>query len=299
MIFVIYDQLMKCMDAIFDEVKNTKNQSIINIQKELEKTTLTRKAKDDLIKSAIQFTLGMGIMQHISPESFEEIFVDVLKDVVSKIPDLQTKVKFKVSLANHKELWREIHIPLSFTLADLCYVILDSFKADGSHLFKIKYKNNDYYCLPYEGYANERYANDTSLSELKLTKNSKMELTYDFGENYIFVVEYLGKEKCESITDIEDIQIKDGNGYGIIDDFGFLLDVILDHPQDFHKILDDIGLSEEDFYYNFDDFDVSENTMYVIDNFEATKYAYENPNEMLPYDEEDDDIYFDDEEIFN
>ncbi len=153
--------------------------------------------------------------------------------------------------------------------------------------------------LPYEGYANERYANDTSLLELKLTKNAKMELTYDFGENYIFVVEYLGKEKCESITDIEDIQIKDGNGYGIIDDFGFLLDVILDHPQDFHKILDDIGLSEEDFYYNFDDFDVSENTMYVIDNFEATKYAYENPNEMLPYDEEDDDIYFDDEEIFN
>lgn len=62
------------------------------------------------------------------------------------------------------------------------------FKSEGSHLFQIIHNKIKYDCDVSEddGYYEEefRYASMTDIPELKLRKGSKLELVYDFGDNY-------------------------------------------------------------------------------------------------------------------
>lgn len=299
---MIYEELQNCINNIYEKVQTTTDPNLKKILNKLSKAEITDAQKDEMLHDAISFTLTMGLAGHVDEKHFDFMFKDVIEEMVLAIPTLQTQLMFKVYLEDHPELWREINVPQSFNLAELCYVILSSFKAEGSHLFKIKYRNTDYFCDPYEGYANELFASNYPLAKFKFNTKSKLELSYDFGENYIFIIEYCGKEKLPYILNQDDISVSDGNGYGVIEDDHYMLDLYLDNPEKCEEYLNDMGLDQEEFYYDVNDFDTVENTQYVLEEFLDVKNAYENPYgtyDELEEDDEDDSYEDDDQLSFN
>lgn len=292
---MIYEELQNCIDNIYKKLENTNDSELKKLLNKLQKSKITNEQKKEMLHDAISFTISMGLAGNINEQNYDLMFNDIIGEMISKIPELQTKLTFKVYLEDHPEIWREISIPQSFNLAELCYVILSSFKMTSNHLFKIKYRNLDYFCDPYESYSNELFASEYPLSNFKFQKGSKLELNYDFGENYMFIVEYVKKERAEVILNNEDIEVTQGNGYGIIEDDHYLLDLYLDNREKCKEYLEDMGLSEEEFFYDVNDFDIDENTSYVIDDFLNIKNEYENPYNF--FNEVDEDEETDEEEI--
>ena len=154
--------------------------------------------------------------------------------VLTKKKNKDTKIyQFHVSLKNYKpNMWRRILVESETKVSDLAYIVLSLFKADGSHLFEIEkmYGRKDYfsereiYTIKNKVYYDfndddeQRDAKEYTLNQLDLEENSKLQLWYDFGDDWIFTIKL--EEISERDENIEyPIAIK-GKGYGIIDDCG-------------------------------------------------------------------------------
>lgn len=77
---------------------------------------------------------------------------------------------------------------------------------------------------------------------------------------------------------MNDLEIIDGNRYGIWEDAHRLLDLYYMNRKEFLKTIDEYGLSDEDFI--FEEFDIDTYNEMLIDDFEYLKMAYEMPEEM-------------------
>ena len=142
---------------------------------------------------------------------------------------------FRVGIEGLEDkIWREIEIPDRRTVADLAYTILSTFDSIAYHLYNIKYKdyifdswvwvedNSDFYDLS--------NATITKLSELKLKKNDKLEMEYDYGSTTTFKITYTNYGKMNDYEGYLYPNIVDGAGRG-------MLDVICDF--DLIEIVDD------------------------------------------------------------
>lgn len=119
---------------------------------------------------------------------------------------------FRVSLDQlDNEIYRLISVPSFLPLSALAYSILASMHADGEHLFDFRIHHERYVCdLDESGDVKASYVH---FMDLDLSEGMKFTLTYDFGENYVFNIEYMGNRSSNKI-----IEVLEGKGYGILED---------------------------------------------------------------------------------
>lgn len=194
-----------------------------------------------------------------------------------------TKVlTFKVGIEGlENKIWRKIEITDTKTVADLAYTILATFDSLAYHLYDIKYKDkiydswisieDDYSDIP------KINATITSLNELELKEQDKLEMQYDFGSTTTFKITYLGCRNLEQGAGRHYPYIIDGAGRGMMDDISdFELKEIVDD-------IDKKGYSNYNFTagyerkikYDYRDFDIKSNNILLKGIISEIKYKYE------------------------
>ena len=194
-----------------------------------------------------------------------------------------TKVlTFKVGIEGlENKIWRKIEITDKKTVADLAYTILAAFDSLAYHLYDIEYKNkiydswisieDDYSGIP------KLNATTTSLNELELKEQDKLEMQYDFGSTTTFKITYLGCRNLEQGAGRHYPYIIDGAGRGMMDDISdFELKEIVDD-------IDKKGYSNYNFTpgyerrikYDYRDFNIKSNNILLKGIISEIKYKYE------------------------
>ena len=194
-----------------------------------------------------------------------------------------TKVlTFKVGIEGlENKIWRKIEITDKKTVADLAYTILATFDSLAYHLYDIEYKNkiydswisieDDYSGIP------KLNATTTSLNELELKEQDKLEMQYDFGSTTTFKITYLGCRNLEQGAGRHYPYIIDGAGRGMMDDISdFELKEIVDD-------IDKKGYSNYNFTpgyerrikYDYRDFNIKSNNILLKGIISEIKYKYE------------------------
>lgn len=150
---------------------------------------------------------------------------------------------FRVEIEGlENKIWRKIEITDRRTVADLAYTILASFNSLAYHLYDIVYKNNRYDCwVCTENYFGDEKLVDATIAKLKslkLKKNDKMVMEYDFGSTTTFIITYLEEREFKTSEYGYYPYITEGSGAGMLDDIS---------SYELKRIVDDIdekGYSE-------------------------------------------------------
>lgn len=131
--------------------------------------------------------------------------------------------RFKVRLRELEDyIWRDIEITSVSTVAKLGYAILAAFEAEGSHLFCMKFGDERYEIVFDDIYEDSdiEVTDPTSvkLSSLKLKAGDSLSLEYDYGASWVFDIEFLSSAPMKKGMGTHYPYIKDGMGWGIIED---------------------------------------------------------------------------------
>ena len=141
--------------------------------------------------------------------------------------------KLKISLNNYEDrLNRTILFKYNEDLDQLAFTILSIFNTLASHLYKFEDDSKKYECEISLEEAEEMGYPDKGIDTFLVTldqlemRDNKFMMTYDFGENYQFIIEVLEQiELCE-IYRIP--RVIDGVEYGIVEDGKSILEDYLD-----------------------------------------------------------------------
>ena len=115
---------------------------------------------------------------------------------------------FNVSLKGFaKEIKRKIAVNSDILIEDFCRIVVVSMNGDLSHMFGIKIGKE---------FLSEYYF-DLELFYLNLKEKQKLDIIYDWGDNWVF---NLTLSKIEDGYIDTPFQVLSGKGYGIIDDCG-------------------------------------------------------------------------------
>lgn len=154
--------------------------------------------------------------------------------------------KIKVTLKGfEKKIKRTFLVNDNIKIEDFCIAIINSMNGGLDHLYQLKYKDTYYICSYMEkNYPNEIKMNSLRLGKLLLDEKDKLELVYDFGDNWIFNIKV---DKVLSGHNPKKIELIDGLGCGIEEDCGGIwgLESLIDN-------------SNNDWGYSYDDFDIKE-----------------------------------------
>jgi hypothetical protein len=110
---------------------------------------------------------------------------------------------FKVSLSGWRgdpHVWRRIAAPADTSLDELAWTILKAFKFDDDHMYDFRYRDrrgrNWVYSQPYgdEG----PFTTEITLAETELPIKDAMLFTFDYGDNWQFIVRLEAVEKGHS-----------------------------------------------------------------------------------------------------
>ncbi|MCD7893126.1 MAG: plasmid pRiA4b ORF-3 family protein [Erysipelotrichaceae bacterium] len=169
-----------------------------------------------------------------------------------------------------RQLYREMEIPYDITLADLAYLVLSSFKADGSHLFSVNYGKNRFSCR--DSFYNENRADEIYLTQLYLQFNNQIDIEYDFGDEWLFKVTVKSILDHDGKFNLDDSRIIKGKGYGIWEDEHYLMNLYYKKHDAFLDYIDDISMSEDDFVT--DEFDLEDANDDLLSDYEYFKSIY-------------------------
>lgn len=132
----------------------------------------------------------------------------------------RSRYQVRVSLAGyHPAMWRRFAVGGDTRLDKLCFQVLASFKATGSHLFELQVGNHTYQ-LPVlnSGRETPSTLNDHWLGEYK--PGDRFILNYDFGDSWQFEITVEEKENWRRHRNDGHAHLLDGYGNGIIEDIG-------------------------------------------------------------------------------
>ncbi len=207
----------------------------------------------------------------------DEQFIELMHRCVDSMKDALKSLTIKVELEYlEDEYYRIMEVPYNTTLSHIAYLILASFKADGSHLFSVNHKKQCYAC-DINDYA-ELFAFDTFISDLNLRKNSHFEVEYDFGDEWLFKVTVLSTNKHKEIFNEEDTKILKGKGYNIWEDEHSLMEYFFNEHDRFIERIEENGFEEEDYIEEFhldEDFNVEKANKQLLYDFDYLKCIYE------------------------
>ncbi len=185
--------------------------------------------------------------------------------------------KLKISLKNYEDkLNRTIMFRENNDLNELAFTILSIFNTLAYHLYCFNDKINKYECEISLIEAEEMGYPDKGMDCWLVTidklhlDNNKFTMTYDFGENYEFVIEVLGEEERNGKYKIP--EVIDGTGYGIVEDDRISFEEFLDgkpleYPLRFIK-------SGRYMQVDFNEFDLEECNKKLKKEFSKIRNAY-------------------------
>lgn len=144
-----------------------------------------------------------------------------------------------------KRIKRKFLINDNLKMEDFCRAVIVSMNGELEHLYSLKYKNTYYICMYMDKTDyNEVKMNSLRIGKLLLDEKDKLELIYDFGDNWVF------KIKVDKVMDghnDKNIELIEGIGCGIEEDCGGIwgLENLIDNK-------------DNDWGYDYDDFDIEE-----------------------------------------
>lgn len=142
-----------------------------------------------------------------------------------------------------KRIKRKFLINDNLKMENFCRAIIVSMNGELDHLYSLKYKDIYYICMYMDKTDfNEVKMNNLRIGKLLLDEKDKLELIYDFGDNWVF------KIKVDKVMDGhngKNIELIDGIGCGIAEDCGGIwgLEDLIDNK-------------DNDWGYDYDDFDI-------------------------------------------
>ncbi len=169
-------------------------------------------------------------------------------------------LKFRISVDGlDDQIYRIISLPSFLPLSGLAYAIIASMNAEGDHLYNIKI-GSTYYVSDIEDSDYDK-ASQVHLVEMNLKTGMKMKMIYDYGENYVFNIEYLGEVESNKLIDVYE-----GKGNGIIEDNKEKLYQVYENAKRGKKLPK-----------KYSAFDAEENTMDVFSRlYDLAEYYGEN-----------------------
>ena len=261
------------IELCYQELLETQNPSI---QKDLKlvKKQLSKREQEMFLKRVLCVHLSDFLLRDDAESDFDEMFVEMFHEVSSQLKARDKSIVIKVELEGQENnIYRIMEIPYFISLADMAYLVLGSLEADANHLFMITCRQDRFVSPADPGGFIDTYADEYMLSHLNLRKNSRLELLYDFGDDYNIIIRVLEIKKKRNFT-IDDSQVLEGNGYGIWEDEHYALDLYYDNKQDFYKFIEENGF-ESEWYPLDEEFDLDVNNEMLIENFYILKEAYE------------------------
>lgn len=153
--------------------------------------------------------------------------------------------KIKVTLKGfEKKIKRTFIVNDNVKIKDFCECIIISMNGYLEHLYELKYKDKYYICNYMDkNSSDEIKMNSLRISKLLLDEKDKLELIYDFGDNWIFKITIFKVMKGHNCKNIELI---DGIGKGIEEDCGGVFGL--------GNVIND---KDNQFNYDYEDFDIS------------------------------------------
>lgn len=153
--------------------------------------------------------------------------------------------KIKVTLKGlEKQIKRVFVINDNVKINDFCKAVIMSMNGYLEHLYTLKYKDKYYICEYMDkNDFDEIKMNSLRINKLMLEEKDKLELIYDFGDNWVFKITVA---KVVTGHNNKNIELIDGIGKGIEEDCGGtcgLIDLINDKNNDWN--------------YNYEDFDMN------------------------------------------
>lgn len=272
----------KCIDACYQELMTSKNKKIMKVLQTL-KNESPNEVLEEMMKSIIRDLLGVMLVTAMDEEEYEETALDMLEEVVKKVPDMRKMCKLKITLDGYEDkIYRIVHVPYSMHLADIGYIILSIFDTMAYHLFDFTIKKQKYLCEVNrnigEYYESDEFALDYTLTDFNLKKNSKFSFCYDYGENFEFTIQVLEIVKKDRFINFDDTEVVDGKGNGIWEDSHYLMDLYYFNKKEFKQYLEENGLDEDDFPIE-DEFDIDTCNGVLYDEFFDIKMGYECPQD--------------------
>lgn len=260
------EAINRCIEECYEEVLNSDNKQLQGLLNKLKNEVGDRSYKN-IVKGAIASVISQSLMFYFPEEVIIELICKNLKDVIVRLPELKKSYIMKCSLEGHDEyVYRTIEVPSYISLDELCCAILGSFNAEGCHMYSVDYARKTYFCSAYDDdyRTNIEYADEYTLNDLKLRKDSKMVITYDFGDNYEINVKVEETIHNDFLFELEYMYVLDGEGYGIWEDNHYLLDLYYWNKEQYNQVIEqydfiDNPLEEE---YDFEDNDLYEDMMY-------------------------------------
>lgn len=268
-----------------DELLESKDKKIQKDLKIIKKMVQPEKF-DFFIKDMLKEVICTSIMFGDNGEGNNELVQHVVEHNKKGLEAAKKSLIIEVSVRGQKDkINRVMEVPYFISVADLAYFILATFEADANHLFQVSYKDyrfNGNGCD--EMMRCDGYADNVGLHDLRLRKNSKLELWYDFGDDYWFDVKVLEIKDNDKVMDFEDAVILDGNGYGIWEDAHYMLDLFLDNKDEFYQTLKENGM-EADWFPVEEEFDLDVSNEMLVDKFYDIAQVYQPKDEYFLDDE--------------
>lgn len=153
--------------------------------------------------------------------------------------------KIKVTLKGlEKQIKRVFVINDNVKINDFCKAVIMSMNGYLGHLYTLKYKDKYYICerMDKNGF-DEIKMNSLRINKLMLEEKDKLELIYDFGDNWVFKITVA---KVVTGHNNKNIELIDGIGKGIEEDCGGTW-----------RLIDLINDKNNHWNYNYEDFDMN------------------------------------------
>lgn len=277
------NHLEKCVEECYQELLNTKDAKIKKTIKKV-KDAVGENYYEDMLESLVKDMICNILEDEVPVELQRELIIEMLEVGIDTILSMKKMYTFKITLEGYEDkMYRIINVPAALTLADLGYAMLSIFNTEYSHLFAFEIRNQKYLCeaereVSYSDFDEEEFAVDYDLSDFNFRKNSKFRCLYDYGEGYFFKIEVIDIRTTKEFITIEDLEVLEGKGFGIIEDAKHILDMYYHDKNAFKQFVKENNLDDEMFPTN-QKFDLDTCNEVLYDQFMDVKLAYENPPE--------------------
>lgn len=279
---MINKHINACIESCLNDLRTSKNKKIKDLMKRVE-AELPSVMSEEGMFAFMKDVLGKVLMQDLEGKEMEYFIQSALEMFLADIIKMKTIYVFDISLNGlEKELNRTLKMSSVMKLSDLGYTILAAFRAEASHLFNFEIEEERYACdmeLDLDDFDEGIIlASEVALADLALKKKIKFTFTYDYGENYEFIISLQDVIVDNDFELILGDSIIKGNGYGIWENAHYELDMYYKDKAKFNAFLKENGLDEEDYPIEVE-FNVEDCNEDIAENLYAIKLAYEADEE--------------------
>lgn len=220
----------KYCELMLEEVKKTKCKELKNAYETVVSAVHDEEEQKVIMNTSFGMLATFTATDEFVDEGYEHILAEFLEKANGELIQARNKYVFRIKMKGlTSKISREIAIPSNYTLCDFGIAIILAFNGDGGHLFDFRIDRQRYSLDAGSEYFNMEDLSlfEVRLKDLNLTKQTKINFCYDFGDNYEFIVQFV--KEIEEMGEYP-IEVLKGKGYGIWEDNHYLLDMYYINP---------------------------------------------------------------------